>query len=59
MKVYDTLGREVANLVDEIKEAGFHNSQFSIQNSQLPSGVYYYQLRTNGFAESKKLVVLK
>lgn len=59
LKVYDSLGREVANLVNEIKEAGVHNSPFSILNSPLPSGVYYYQLRTNGFVESKKIVVLK
>ncbi len=32
LKVYDILGREIATLVDEYKQAGFYNSQFKILN---------------------------
>ena len=57
--VYDVLGREVATLVDEYKQAGTYNSKFSIINYKLVSGVYYYQMRAGNFAESKKFVFMK
>ena len=59
LKVYDSLGREVATLVDEYENAGIHNSQFSILNSQLASGIYFYTLRTEGFVDTKKMLLLK
>lgn len=59
LKVFDILGREVTTLVDEFLNPGIHNSQFSISNSELPSGVYFYQLRAGSFIETKKLVLMK
>jgi len=59
LKVYDVLGKEVATLVNEVKEAGIHNSQFSILNSPLPSGVYFYQLRAGDLIETKKMILQK
>ncbi|MBM4171654.1 MAG: T9SS type A sorting domain-containing protein, partial [Ignavibacteria bacterium] len=59
LKVYDILGREVATLVDELKQPGTYNSQFSIRNSQLPSGVYFYTLRAGNFIKTKKMIFLK
>ena len=59
LKVYDMLGREVATLVDEYKQPGEYNSQFSILNSPFPSGVYFYTLRANEFIQSKKMILIK
>ncbi|MDP3581868.1 MAG: YCF48-related protein, partial [Ignavibacteria bacterium] len=74
LKVYDVLGREVTTLVDEYKQPGVYNSQFSIRNlpagrqgSQLPSGIYFYRLQTGdpsagsgqGFVQTKKMILLK
>ena len=59
LKVYDILGREVATLVNEFKQAGSYNSQFSILNSQLPSGVYLYRITAGGFVQTKKMILLK
>ncbi len=67
LKVYDLLGREVTTLVNEFKQAGTYNSQFSTRNFQLSSGVYFYRLLTgnssagSGFAfiQTKKMIVLK
>ncbi|MFA5804572.1 MAG: alpha-amylase family glycosyl hydrolase [Melioribacteraceae bacterium] len=59
LKVYDILGREVATLVDEFKQAGKYNSQFSILNSQLSSGVYFYRLTAGDFVGIKKMILLK
>ena len=59
LKVFDILGKEVATLVDEFKSAGSYNSTFSIQNYQLPSGVYFYRLNTDNFTATKKFVLMK
>lgn len=55
--IYDYLGREVARLVDEQKNAGSYEVKFDA--SALPSGVYFYRLAAGGFVETKKLVVVK
>ncbi|MEW6652899.1 MAG: family 16 glycosylhydrolase [Bacteroidota bacterium] len=59
LKVYDTLGREVATLLNEYKQPGIYNSQFSILNSQLSSGVYFYRLTTPSAAIIKKMSLIK
>lgn len=57
LKVYDILGKEVENLVNENKEAGNYSVDFDA--SELPSGVYIYQLQSNSFISSKKMVLIK
>jgi hypothetical protein len=59
LKVYDILGREIATLVEGVKEPGTHNSAFHIPNSTFSSGVYFYQLRAGNFVETKKMIVIK
>ena len=57
LRVFDLLGREVAVLVNEEKNAGSFNVSFNA--SHLTSGIYYYQLRTNDYLETKKMVLIK
>ena len=59
LKVYDVLGREVTTLVNENKQPGNYNSQFSIRNSQLSTGVYFYRLQAGSFSETKKMLLIK
>ena len=59
LKVYDVLGNEVATLVDEEKPAGTYNVEFTIDNLQLSSGVYFYQLKAGSFVETKKMILIK
>ena len=63
LKVYDVLGNEVAVLVNEEKPVGKYQVNFNAQqttnNQQLPSGVYFYQLRAGQFVQTKKFVLLK
>lgn len=59
LKIYDLLGREVATLVNEEQQPGVYNSQFSIGNFQLPSGVYFYRLQAGEFSRSKKMMLMK
>lgn len=57
LKVYDILGREVANLVNEVKEAGSHSVTFNA--SKLSSGVYMYSLKSGDFSIAKKMMLIK
>ncbi len=57
LSVFDILGKEVKILVNEKQSAG--NYEVIFNASDLPSGVYFYQLRTNNFAQTKKLFLLK
>ncbi len=59
LKVYDVLGREVVTLVDEYRNAGSYNVQFTINNLQFSSGIYFYKLQAGDFVETKKMILLK
>jgi hypothetical protein len=72
LKVFDVLGREVATLVDEYKEAGYHEVEFNSVSGignlpagrqGLASGIYFYQLSATGgvgsFIATKKMILLK
>jgi hypothetical protein len=57
LKVYDVLGRLVETLVDGRQTPGEHSVAFDAK--RLASGVYFYQLRTGGLTETKKMLVEK
>jgi hypothetical protein len=61
LKVYDVLGNEIATLVNEEKPAGNYEVEFSrgLIHQTLRSGIYFYELRTDGFVETKKMVLIK
>jgi hypothetical protein len=57
IKVYDMLGKEVASLVNTVKDAGSYEVDFSAQN--LASGMYVYSITAGNFTSSKKMMLLK
>ncbi|HRI47748.1 MAG TPA: T9SS type A sorting domain-containing protein [Ignavibacteriaceae bacterium] len=57
LKVFDMLGKEVAELVNETKDEGQHSIMFDASN--LPSGVYIYSLRVNDYVQNNKMTLLK
>ena len=57
LKIYDTLGNEVATLVNEQKNQGRYMIDFDA--SKLASGAYIYQIRVNDYISSKKMLLLK
>ncbi|MGB9664787.1 MAG: T9SS type A sorting domain-containing protein [Ignavibacteria bacterium] len=59
LKVYDLLGEVVATLVNEPKQAGEYEIEFNADNYGLKSGVYFYELKTSDFRETKKFILLK
>ncbi|MFA6979290.1 MAG: T9SS type A sorting domain-containing protein [Ignavibacteriaceae bacterium] len=61
LRVFDPLGREVAELVNAEKTAGRYEVKFSANNagSKLSSGVYFYRLTTGSFMATKKFILTK
>jgi hypothetical protein len=57
LQVFDVTGKEIATLVDEIKNPGTYEVIFNA--SHLPSGVYVYRLQAGEYVESRKLMLLK
>ena len=57
IKIYDILGREIKTLVNKFQLSGSYQIQFDA--ADLASGVYFYQLKTNGFISVKKMLLLK
>lgn len=67
LKVYDLLGREVATLVDDYRNPGKYEVEFSAKGGSvsggnahsLPSGIYFYKLEAGNFVDIKKMILLK
>ncbi len=57
LRVYDTLGREVATLVDGVMSPGAHTMTWTARN--LPGGVYFSRLTAGSYSETRKLMLLK
>ena len=57
LSVYDILGRKVATLVNEELNPGIYEVDFV--GSNFSSGIYFYKLETDGFSDTKKMVLLK
>jgi hypothetical protein len=57
IKVYNVLGREVATLVNENKQAGNYSVKFD--GNKLVSGIYFYRMEAGTFSQTKKLLLLK
>ena len=57
LKIYDLLGKEVATLVNEMKQPGFHTADFNASN--LASGIYFYRIDAGEFTSVKKMMLVK
>jgi protocatechuate 3,4-dioxygenase beta subunit len=57
LKIFNILGKEVGTLVNGFQQAGSFNVTFDASN--LPSGVYLYQIEAGSFRATKKLTLLK
>jgi hypothetical protein len=62
MVIYDMMGREVRKLVDNNMDAGFQSVTWDATNNfgnPVGAGVYIYQIKADGFTQSKKMILLK
>jgi beta-N-acetylhexosaminidase len=57
LTIYDVLGRQVSNVVNEEQQAGNHSVIFNASN--LASGIYFYHLRSGSFSSVKKMLLVK
>jgi hypothetical protein len=57
LAVFNTLGQQVAFLVNGDQEAGYHEVRFD--GSGLASGLYFYRIQAGDFVQTRKLVLLK
>jgi hypothetical protein len=57
IRVFDLLGHEVANLLNDVRPAGVYRMTWNA--STLPSGVYFYRLQAGNNSQVKKALLLK
>jgi hypothetical protein len=57
IKIYNIIGQEVMVLKNGFEQAGYHEVKF--ENSSLPSGIYFYQMKAGSFFETKKMILMK
>ena len=55
--IFNTLGQEVAVLVNEERGAGTHRIVWNA--GEFPSGIYLYRLETKNFVSSRKMLLVK
>jgi len=62
LKVYNVLGKEVATLLNEVKQPGNYEARFSVDKNngiKLSSGIYLYKLTAGSFIQIRKMIFLK
>ncbi len=57
IEVFNTIGQQVALLVDDQKNAGFHSVKWDARNN--PSGMYFYRIVTENFVKIRKMLLMK
>lgn len=57
INVFNILGQQVVNLVEEYREAGVHQVEFDGAN--FPSGIYFYRLQHSGGSVTRKMTLVK
>jgi hypothetical protein len=57
LKIYNTIGEEVAELLNKNIESGNHNVIFNASN--LPTGAYFYRITAENYSETKKMLLIK
>ncbi len=57
LSVYNLLGEKVVDLINKQMDAGYHEVEFNASN--LPSGVYFYNISAGSFNSVKKMILIK
>ena len=57
LEIYNLIGQKVETLINEEKSAGTYEVTWDAAN--LPSGVYFYQLKDGNYVETKKMILLR
>ena len=57
IRVYNMVGQQVAELVNDYRAMGTYNIVWNVEN--IPSGVYFYQIQSGVFKQTKKMMLVK
>jgi hypothetical protein len=57
LRVFDLLGREVATLVNDVKEPGAYTVR--LDATGFASGVYFYRLKAGDFVQTKRMLLMR
>jgi hypothetical protein len=57
LSIYDVTGKLISQPVNSIHKAGTYRYNFSGEN--LPGGVYFYRIKTDGYSAVRKMILLK
>ncbi|MBK9098213.1 MAG: T9SS type A sorting domain-containing protein [bacterium] len=57
IRIYGILGNVIETLVNEEKQAGRY--EITWYANDLPSGIYFYQIKVGNYVETKKMILLK
>jgi len=57
LNVYNTLGQEVAEIINSRLKEGYHEAKFDAVD--LTSGIYFYRLEADKFVDVKKMIIIK
>ena len=62
IEIYNIIGNKITTLIDKNMDAGSHIVRWNStdRNSvKIPSGIYFYHIKTNEFIKTKKMILLK
>lgn len=61
LKIFNILGQEVAELVNEVKSAGSYEVLFDVTsiNRKITTGIYLYKIQSSNFSTTKKMLLIK
>ena len=57
LNIYNVLGVKLVTLIKGVKSAGSYSVQFNA--SDYPSGLYIYELQTDNYKQTKKMIYMK
>jgi hypothetical protein len=57
LAIYDLLGKKVVTLVNEKQNAGYY--RLAVHDSELTSGIYFYQIKAGDFVQARKMILLR
>jgi hypothetical protein len=57
LEIYNILGRRVTTLVNQDQPAGHHRITWDA--GEMPSGFYFYRIKSRDYSEKKRMLLLK
>ena len=62
IEIYNIIGNKITTLIDKNMDAGSHIVRWNSTDNngaKIPSGIYFYHIKTNEFIKTKKMIILK